>query len=177
MEHTTKDKITNNLPENVCSSCGSPAKIKSGSYQFVESGLKNVLLIGIDLIRCTQCKNVDPVIPSMNHLMQFLAGAVAGKPCKLSGSEIRFLRKYLKMTGEEFASLLGTDKTTISKWENDSDERGERADRLIRAVALILGDGLAEHHREIVRRFPEIEKDIRDIEYKLDPESQTCEYV
>lgn len=161
----------------VCSNCGSGAKGRIGNYRFVESGLKNVFLHGIELIRCPRCKNIDPVIPSMNRLMQVLAAAVAGKPCKLGGDEIRFLRKYLKMTGEEFAGVLGTDKTTISKWENGEQLPGERADRLIRAVTLILGDGLGEYTQKIVRRFPEIEEVIRDIEYNLDPESQTCEYA
>ena len=111
----------------------------------------------------------------MNRLMQVLAAGVAGKPCKLTGQEIRFLRKYLRMTGEEFAGVLGTDKSTISKWENDEQATGDRADRLIRAVALILGDGLDAHKKKVVRQFPEIEEVIRAIEYRLDPESQTCE--
>ena len=113
----------------------------------------------------------------MNRLMQSLASGIAGKPCKLTGKEIRFLRKYLKMTGTEFAGVLGTDKSTVSKWENDEQAPGERADRLIRAVALILGDGLDEDTKKVVRQFPEIEEVIRDIEYKLDPESHTCEYA
>jgi len=163
--------------EAVCSNCGGAAKSRIGNYRFVESGLKNVLLLGIELIRCPRCKNVDPVIPFVNRLMQVLAAAVAGKPCKLTGDEVRYLRKYLKMTGEDFAAVLGTDKTTVSKWENNEQELGERADRLIRAVALILGEGLEEHRQEIVRSFPQIEEVIRDIEYNLDPESQTCEYV
>jgi putative zinc finger/helix-turn-helix YgiT family protein len=161
----------------VCSNCGAAAKSRIGNYRFVESGLENVSLLGIELIRCPRCKNIDPVIPSMNRLMQVLAAAVAGKPCKLKGDEIRFLRKYLKMTGEEFAAVLGTDKSTVSKWETNEQSLGERADRLIRAVTLILGDGLDEHRQEIVMSFPQIEEVIRDIEYNLDPESQTCEYA
>lgn len=167
----------NKRAEAVCSNCGADANFGVGDYRFTESGLDNVLLCGIELIRCQQCDNVDPVVPAMNGLMTVLASAVTGKPCKLAGSEIRFLRKYLKMTGEEFAGMLGTDRTTVSKWENDEQEPGERADRLIRSVALILGDGLDEHRKDIVLRFPEIEECIRKIEYKLDPESQTCEYV
>ena len=113
----------------------------------------------------------------MNRVMRVLAAGIAGKPCKLNGKEIRFLRKYLKMTGNEFAGLLGTDKTTISKWENDEQTPGERADRLVRAVALILGDGLGEYTKTVVRQFPEINEVIRGVEYKLDPESHTCEYA
>lgn len=163
--------------EAVCSNCGSAAKGSIGNYRFTETGLENVVLLGIELIRCPRCKNIDPVIRSMNRLMQSLASGIAGKPCKLTGKEIRFLRKYLKMTGTEFAGVLGTDKSTVSKWENDEQAPGERADRLIRAVALILGDGLDEDTKKVVRQFPEIEEVIRDIEYKLDPESHTCEYA
>jgi putative zinc finger/helix-turn-helix YgiT family protein len=163
--------------EAVCSNCGAAAKTSVGNYRFTETGLENVVLTGIELIRCPRCKNVDPVIRSMNRLMQVLAAGIAGKPCKLDGKEIRFLRKFLRMTGEEFAGVLGTDKTTISKWENEEQSPGERADRLIRAVTLILGDGLDEYTKKVVRQFPEIEEVIRDIEYNLSPESQTCEYA
>jgi len=163
--------------ETVCSNCGGVAKTRVGKYRFEESGLKDVFLIGIELIKCQKCKNVDPVIPAINQLMQVLAVAVAAKPCKLDGQEIRFLRKYLRMTGDQFSGLLGTDKTTISKWETDEQDHGERADLLIRAVVMALGEGLSKHSERVVRGFPAIEGVWRELRYEINPEAQTCEYV
>jgi putative zinc finger/helix-turn-helix YgiT family protein len=136
-----------------CSNCGSNTQIVHGCYEFKESGLSSVVLQGIEIVRCKKCGNEDPIIPSMSDLMRLLAVCVIGKPERLAGEEIRFLRKYLRMTGEEFSRLLDVDKTTLSKWENDADKVGDQSDRLIRVMALITGDGLREKLDEVVRSF------------------------
>ncbi|MEK7408316.1 MAG: hypothetical protein AAB225_24860, partial [Acidobacteriota bacterium] len=127
-----------------CSACGARARIVRASYAFTESGIQRVVLQGIELIRCEKCGNEDPIIPRVNDLMRTLACAVVSKPYRLEGQDVRFLRKYVRMTGEEFARLLHVDRTTLSKWENDDDPVGEQSDRLIRMLALGLGEGLKE---------------------------------
>ena len=160
-----------------CSSCSAPATLARGDYQFTNCGLKNVLLIGVELIKCSNCGNIDPVISNMRDLMQSLALAVVKKPWKLSGDEIRYLRKYLRMTAEEFSRHVGVDKTTISKWENDKDLVGESSDRLIRALALTLGDGLRDSREDVVRKFPDIRSALNACEYRYDTETQHIEYA
>jgi len=66
----------------------------------------------------------------MNALMRILALAVIKKPYRLTGEEVRFLRKYLRLT--EFSRLIHVDKTTLSKSENNDDRLGDQSDRLIR---------------------------------------------
>lgn len=160
-----------------CSNCGAAARVETGDYRLEKAGLKNVVLTGIQLIRCPKCGNVDPVIPAMNKVMQVIAGAVAAKPYRLKGEEIRFLRKYLGMSGEQFARLLGADKTTLSKWENDADVPGDKTDRLIRAVALSLGEGLRALIEETVRAFPEIKDSPKEIKYRISAGERTCQYA
>jgi DNA-binding transcriptional regulator YiaG len=160
-----------------CSSCGAPAKVVRGKYRFVESGLPNVSLVGVKLVKCSKCRKVDPVIQDMKGLMQALALAVIEKPWKLSGTEIRYLRKYLNMTAAEFADHVGVDKTTISKWENDHDSVGDPSDRLIRALALTMGDGLKDSIDGIIRRFPGITSALKACGYKIDSDTQRVEYV
>src|SRR5580658_8402563 len=94
-------------PSTTCSNCGSPAQEARGVYRFQESGLSNVFLVNVAILRCSQCGNEDPVIPQLNELMSVLALAVIKKPCPLNGKEVRFLRKFLDMTGEQFASHIG----------------------------------------------------------------------
>lgn len=159
-----------------CSNCGANARVVRGRYKFVESGLKNVELLGIDVIRCPKCKNVDPIIPNVNDLMRLLAVAVLSKPARLKGAEVRFLRKYLGMTGAEFSKLIHVDKGTLSKWENDEDPIGEQSDRLIRAVTLGLGDGLKERLESIIRMFGEI-KESKDLDIHLDAASGKYAYA
>jgi DNA-binding transcriptional regulator YiaG len=158
-----------------CSNCGAAAKVARGTYRFTESGLKNVYLAGLELIRCPKCKNVDPIIPNMRGLLQFLALAVLEKPWRLTGEEIRYLRKYLRLTGEQFSSYLGVDKTTLSKWENDRDPVGEPSDRLIRAVTLMMGEGLKASVEEIVSKFPKIRGGLRACRYNIDTKTQHVE--
>jgi len=136
-----------------CSSCGAKAVVAVGTYPFKESGLNNVTLINVELIQCSVCGNVDPIIPDVNDLMRALAWHSATQRYRLSGEDVRFLRKYLKMSGVDFAQLLGVDKTTLSKWENDADIIGTANERLIRSVALSLGDGLKERSEEGIRSF------------------------
>jgi DNA-binding transcriptional regulator YiaG len=160
-----------------CTNCGATARVVRGSYDFAESGLKRVRLQGIELIVCDQCGNVDPIIPRVNDLMRLLAIAVIAKPYRLAGDEIRFLRKYLRMTGDEFGRLLHINRTNLSKWENDEDRVGAQSDRLVRAIALSLGDGLRGKLEEVIRKFPEIRDEPAAMRIDMDTEKMSYQYV
>jgi hypothetical protein len=67
-----------------CSNCGAPAKVVRGAYDLKEVGLKNVVLQGIEIVKCPKCKNEDPIIANMNGLMRALALAVIEKPNRLT---------------------------------------------------------------------------------------------
>jgi YgiT-type zinc finger domain-containing protein len=137
----------------ICSNCGAEAREIEGSYLFKESGLSNVQLLGVDLIECPVCGNVDPVIPDVNDLMCALAWHICTSKYKLCGEEVRFLRKYLHMNATDFAKLLGVHKSTLSKWENNEDPLGSANERLIRSVTLALGEGLKDRVEEGIRLF------------------------
>ena len=160
-----------------CTNCGAAARIVRGSYDFAESGLKRVRLQGIELIVCRQCGNIDPILPRVNDLMRLLAVAVVAKPYRLAGDEIRFLRKYLRMTGDEFGRLLHINRTNLSKWENDEDKIGPQSDRLIRTIALSLGEGLKEKLEELIRKFPEIQDEPAAVRIDMDPRKMSYQYV
>ena len=160
-----------------CRACGSDAPVVRDSYEFGESGLERVVLQGIDIVRCEHCGNEDPIIPRVNDMMRCLALAVIGKPYRLAGREVRFLRKYLRMTGDEFCRLVPVDRTTLSKWENDDDPVGEPSDRLIRMIALTLGEDLKEKTEEMVRSFPEIKDVRRSVRIDMDPATMSYRYA
>jgi DNA-binding transcriptional regulator YiaG len=165
----------------ICSNCEAEAKIKRGDYQFEETGLL-VNIVGLDIIYCEVCGNEDPIIPHMNDLMRLLAAIVVSKPERLVGAEIRFLRKYLRMSGEEFSKLLDLDKTHLSKLENDADPIGPQSDRLVRMMAMVLGEGLKERMEDVIRDLPRTRKDkkfrrAKNRPIKVDPKEMTGEYV
>jgi len=152
-----------------CSVCGTPIEVRVGDYEFSESGLPGVVLSGIEMLTCPNCGNTDPVIPRLAVLMRSIATAVARKEYKLTGAEVRFLRKHLKMTAEKLGTLLGVDKTTVSKWENDADPVGDQSERLLRTLVLAPTDQEAIVDRQlIIKTLSAIGKERREAKYISD---------
>jgi putative zinc finger/helix-turn-helix YgiT family protein len=104
------------------------------TYLYKESGLPNVVLVGVDVRRCPACGHHELVLPRVVELHRTIADAVIHKPARLSGAEVRFLRKYLGWSGVDLARHVGVDPTTVSKWENDKDPIGPSSDRLLRML-------------------------------------------
>jgi YgiT-type zinc finger domain-containing protein len=169
------------MPENAkrhrCSNCGERVQRVRGNYLFRESGLPNVVLRDVEIMKCEACGNQDPIIPTLSKLIAVLALAVVKKPCSLSGEDVRFLRKYMAMNGETFAGLLGVDKTTLSKWENNQISIGTNSDRLIRAVVLGLGPESKEKIMEGMRNFANISEERRPVQIELDAKVLTFAYA
>ncbi|SEF99277.1 Helix-turn-helix domain-containing protein [Bryocella elongata] len=160
-----------------CSNCGSESATTQGVYQFRESGLNNVTLTGIELLTCKECGNTDPVIPNVNDLMAALAWHIATRKYRLNGEEVRFLRKYLKMSATEFAKLIATDRSTLSNWENGKQKIGPQSERLIRSVVLALGDGLKERTEEGVQSFEWLVDEYRPEQMRVDMDTMEVQTI
>ena len=74
------------------------------------------------------------MLPRIAELHRTIAHAVIRKPFRLSGLEVRYLRKYLGWSGVDFARHVGVDPSTVSNWENDKDPIGSASDRLLRLM-------------------------------------------
>jgi transcriptional regulator with XRE-family HTH domain len=120
---------------NVCG-CGEPATSVLGDYLFVESGLDNVMLRQVEVLKCEKCGSITPVLSKINQLMHVIAAALVLKPSGLTGREIRFLRKHIGLTGEQFGRKLGLTKEHVSRIENDKHPAGQQTDRLVRYLAV-----------------------------------------
>lgn len=120
-----------------CPGCG---KTMSGrrreAYRYGECGLPNVILRGIEVHECSGCGEQIVSIPRMAELHRVLALAVARQHARLSGAEIRFLRKHLGLSGADFARIMGVDAATVSRWENEKDPMGTIAERLLRLLVV-----------------------------------------
>jgi len=120
---------------NVCE-CGETSIVVRGDYLFVESGLDNVVLRKVRLSKCRRCGSVTPLLTKINELTEIIACALIFKPSELTGKEIRFLRKYIGLTGEQFGKKLGLTKEHISRIENEKHPVGTQTERLIRYVSI-----------------------------------------
>ena len=159
-----------------CSDCGKDARVERGTYRFRESGLDNVVLKGIEIVKCPACGNEEPLIPNLDGLLRTVAVAIVTSRLPLTGAEVRYLRKYLGMSGEQFARILHTDKSTLSKWETGAVNIGSKSDLLIRAVALNLGRGLRGEAERITRDFELIDEESTAPPKRIEVDSETLEY-
>lgn len=159
-----------------CSNCGADARIVRGPYDLKGMGIPAVV-VNMERAHCKKCGNVDPIIAHFDDLMRTVALAVVCSPSRLRGHEVRFLRKYMGKTAEEFGRLLKVDKTTISKWENDHDRVGDQSDRLIRLTALATDEGLEKKLKEVVENLPQMGTSYRPLNIQVDLEKMSYEYA
>lgn len=119
-----------------CIECGGKLKSKKENYRYLACGLPNVTLAGVEVRRCGTCGDHEVVIPHVEKLHEALANAVVRHEARLSGTEVRFLRKYLGYSGGDFASLIGVSPETVSRWENKRETMGPSAERLLRMLVV-----------------------------------------
>lgn len=161
-----------------CTNCGSSAPVVRGNCKFDEIGIP-LILQHIDMVKCPNCKNVDPIIPDLDGLMDTVAVGVISSPYLLNSKEIRFLRKYLGKSQGDFAGLLRVDATTISKWENAQTQPGPQSDRLIRLVVMFTSERLEEPREKWAEFLATEQKPHRHNkpQLKMDVETKSFQYA
>ena len=77
--------------------------------------------------------------PNLDMLLATVAVARVLEPVQLVGAELRFLRSVLELTGAEFADGIGlSDKSVVSRWENDRVRPGGFTEKVVRQLVLNL---------------------------------------
>lgn len=123
-----------------CMNCREPVVLERRNYLYVESGLPNVTLQNVQVSTCGACGECGVIIPRMAKIHRAIALALTKSPGRMTGEQMRFLRKHLELTGEQLGSYLHTDKTKVSKWEQGQDKIGPTTDRLMRLLVVALTD-------------------------------------
>lgn len=114
-----------------CYNCGGKlGAVERVDYEY--GALPGVVLVGVDAQTCGQCGEVEFEIPDVQGLNAMLADALVRKQGHLAGHEVRFLRKNLGWSAQEFANRLGVVPETVSRWENGHVIIGETPDKLLR---------------------------------------------
>ncbi len=109
-------------------------------YHYTESGLKNVWLKNGYVVKNTPYGE-GVSIQDVEGLHKLIGTIITKRP-KLTGPELRFLRKEMAMSQKALATFVGTSEQNVSLWER----RGrvpQAADRLIKLAYLetISSDG------------------------------------
>jgi len=160
--------------QRVCRECGGNAKVVRKDYHFTESGLNNVYLKVIEVVKCTKCKSESPRIANHDDLMRTIAVALIDKPSELAGGEVRFLRKYLGEGSAPFAQMLGIDRSHLSRVENGAMAISRQTDRLVRTLALVHEPALLEklkrlgRYEDLLQRLSAIEPETTPVRVQLD---------
>ena len=157
--------------------CGEQTTVIRGDYLFVESGLSNVTLHGVELLKCDECGSLTPVLSEINKLMQVIAEALVLKPSQLTGKEVRYLRKYIGFTGEQFGKKLGLTKEHVSRMENEKYPVGTQTDRLIRYVAISASSNLESQMERLFDRLEAIKDEKLQARIEINPATGSVEYA
>jgi putative zinc finger/helix-turn-helix YgiT family protein len=119
-----------------CPGCGGELQSGRENYKYTACGLPNITLMNVEVSRCRNCGEEIASIPHVEALHREIAIAIIKKHARLTPAEIRYLRKYLGMSGVSFAELMGVDATTVSRWESEklAQPMGPQAERLLRLL-------------------------------------------
>ncbi len=83
-------------------------------------------------------------IPDPDALLATVAVTRVLVPVQMVGAELRFLRHVLDLTGAGFARAIDlSDKTVVSRWENDRVRPGGYTEKVVRQLVLNLLGGRA----------------------------------
>jgi putative zinc finger/helix-turn-helix YgiT family protein len=109
-------------------------KMTKGDYPYTESGLENVILKGTPLHKCSSCGEVMPELKNVEHIHRLIADALVKKNTRLTGKEMRFLRKEMGMNSLDFAHAIGVTPVSVSRWENGKEKVGIVSEKLARML-------------------------------------------
>ncbi|MFT0546344.1 helix-turn-helix domain-containing protein [Allopusillimonas ginsengisoli] len=127
-------------------------------YHYTESGLRNVWLANGYKVRDVGGEEAV-AIHDVDQLHQVIGRSLARKP-KLTGTEVRFLRKEMGMSQKRLADMLGSTEQTVSLWERHG-RMPVGYDRLMRAFYLEFLDGNVKL-REMVDRLVDLDRTHRE---------------
>ena len=100
-------------------------------YRYTESGLTNVWLVNGYTMRKTKYGE-GVSIRDVDGLHRALARALSNKP-RLTGTEVRFLRKEMGLSQRGLGELLGVTDQAVALWERKG-RLPKTADRLLRLI-------------------------------------------
>src|SRR6266487_1166795 len=77
--------------------CGEPMKVRTATaenpYVYNLSGMKDVVLVGIQVLLCPGCQAEGAKIPRIGQLHRVIVKSLIEQPDPLRGDQVRFLRK------------------------------------------------------------------------------------
>jgi len=119
-------------------------------YRYTECGLPNVWLANGFEARTTPYGAIT-VVENVEGLHRAIGLRLVHRKPRLTGSELRFLRKELDLSQAALAAHFGNDAQSVALWEKRS-RVPKWADRFVRAIYREMAEGNARI-RDLVARL------------------------
>jgi len=134
-------------------------------YHYTECGLDNVYLLNGFKEHKTEYGS-GIAFTCVEGLHKAISLNIIRRDSKLSGNELRFLRKELELTQIQLANYLGVKPLAINRWEVEKVAINPLADRLVRLLYLekALGN---PHVLELLETLQELHDIDRPIHLRL----------
>lgn len=101
-------------------------------YATRELGIPLLIVNSVQLKTCKICGQNSHFIPYPDRLIAAAAVGRAKVSAKLTGNEIRFLRKALELSAKDLSKALGVAAETFSRWENDKAPMSPAIEKMLR---------------------------------------------
>lgn len=140
-------------------------------FHYKSCGLKNIWLVnGYEEIDTPYGKATS--IHNLEELHAVIGMSLVLDKPKLTGSELRFLRKELDLSQSNLAGLLDVNQSSIRAWESGRTKISSPAERLIRLLYIEKIKGHKEIN-EFLERISQLNRDIYQAEKFLLEESSS----
>ena len=125
-----------------CTHCGGGGVVISTLPTFEATGLgapfKVILEHAVKVEACNKCgTKLGTFVPDMEGLFYAVVFARALEPRKLSGDEIRFMRKAMGWKAKDLATRLGVSPEHFSRCENNKKIMDKATEKLFRLYCLL----------------------------------------
>ncbi len=101
-------------------------------HHYRERGLPNIRIVNGYSTTRTPCGDGLSII-DIDGLHRAIARYLVREPGRLTGPEVRFLRRELDLSQEALARYCGVDVQAVARWEKNRARLPGPADRLLRA--------------------------------------------
>jgi len=137
---------------------------KGEAYQYTESGLNNVYLVGgyefVDDGKAVIIRDIDGLHRAIGQILVKM-------PRRLTGDEFRFLRSELLLSQAALAKLLGVKELTIGRWERGESELPVPAEVIVR-ITFLESLGETGEVKKLLERIADLEDEIDRCTIKMD---------
>lgn len=147
-----------------CPQCKNEMAHNQGKYHYKGSGLDYIYLADVEVFECS-CGEKLMSIPRVKALHALIGLKLINKKSLLSGNEIRFLRKNMRLRAKDFAQKIRVKQETVSRWEKGSQKPNLHVDFVIRTLyASQKGFDTRELTEQV---WPHVTKDARNAPEKI----------